>query len=68
LAGSGHSFAALLAECRMASARRLLADARFDGLTVAEIGRRVGLLDPSHFVRVFRRGTGLTPGASRQKR
>lgn len=68
LAGSGHSFASLLAECRMAAARRLLADARFDGLTVAEIGRRVGLLDPSHFVRVFRRGTGLTPGALRQRR
>ncbi len=68
LAGSGHSFAALLAECRIAAARRLLADARFDRLTVAEIGRRVGLLDPSHFVRVFRRGIGQTPGALRQRR
>ena len=68
LAGRGHSFAALLAECRIAAARRLLADARFDRLTIAEVGRRVGLLDPSHFVRVFRRGTGLTPGALRQRR
>jgi AraC family transcriptional regulator, positive regulator of tynA and feaB len=68
LAGSGHSFATLLAECRIATARRLLADARFDRLTVAEVGRRVGLLDASHFVRVFRRGTGLTPGALRQQR
>ncbi len=68
LAGSGHSFAALLAECRIATARRLLADARFDRLTIAEVGRRVGLLDPSHFVRVFRRGVGQTPGALRQRR
>ena len=68
LAGSGHSFAALLAECRIATARRLLADPRFDRLTVAEIGRRVGLLDASHFVRVFRRGVGETPGALRQRR
>lgn len=68
LAGSGHSFAALLAACRIATARRLLADARFDRLTVAEVGRRVGLVDPSHFVRVFRRGVGETPGALRQRR
>ena len=33
---------------------------------VAEIGRRVGLLDASHFVRLFRQHTGLTPGTSRR--
>lgn len=68
LAGSGQTFATLLAGQRCDAARRLLADARFDRLTVAEIGRRVGLLDPSHFVRVFRRHAGLTPGALRRLR
>jgi len=68
LAGSGTSFARQLADCRVEAARHLLADPRFDRLTVAEIGRRVGLLDPSHFVRVVRRHTGATPGALRLRR
>jgi AraC-like DNA-binding protein len=68
LAGSGHTFAALLAECRVDAARRMLCDPRFDRLSVGEIGRRVGLLDASHFVRVFRRCTGRTPAALRQQR
>lgn len=68
LAGSGHTFAQALMACRVDAARRLLADPRFDRLTVAEIGRRVGLLDPSHFVRVVRRLSGQTPGAWRARR
>lgn len=68
LAGSGLSFAPLLADCRVDAARRMLADPRFDRLTVAEVGRRVGLLDASHFVRVVRRHTGYTPGALRRQR
>ncbi|MEY2653274.1 MAG: hypothetical protein RLZZ524_301 [Pseudomonadota bacterium] len=68
LAAEGLTFASLLAECRVASARRMLGDARFDRLTVAEIGRRVGLTDASHFVRVMRRHTGRTPGEWRQAR
>jgi AraC-like DNA-binding protein len=68
LAGSGQTFAALLCECRVDAARRMLCDARFDRLSVGEIGRRVGLLDASHFVRLFRRCTGYTPGALRQRR
>jgi AraC family transcriptional regulator, positive regulator of tynA and feaB len=67
LAGGDQTFATLLAQCRIDSARRLLADPRFDRLTLAEIGRRVGLLDASHFVRVFRRHTGGTPGALRRR-
>jgi AraC family transcriptional regulator, positive regulator of tynA and feaB len=46
----------------------LLQDSRFDRLTVAEVGRRVGLLDASHFVRVFRRNVGSTPAVWRQGR
>jgi len=68
LAGAGQTFAQRLMACRMDAAHRLLADARFDRLTVGEIGRRVGLLDPSHFVRAFRRATGRTPGAVRRQR
>ncbi len=68
LAADGLTFAGLLAECRVGAARRLLSDARFDRLTVAEIGRRVGLADASHFVRVMRRHTGCTPGELRQQR
>jgi AraC family transcriptional activator of tynA and feaB len=68
LAAGGHTFAQQLMACRIDAARHLLADRRFDCLTVGEIGRRVGLLDPSHFVRAFRRATGRTPGALRTQR
>ena len=68
LAGRGATFAERLAACRVDAARRLLADPRFDRLTVAEIGRRVGLLDASHFVRLFRQHAGLTPGTWRRAR
>ena len=68
LAAGGQTFAQQLMACRMDAARRLLADARFDRLAVGEIGRRVGLLDPSHFVRAFRRAAGVTPGALRRQR
>ena len=68
LAGQGSTFAQQLAACRVDAARRLLGDTRFDRLMAAEIGRRVGLLDASHFVRLFRRHTGLTPGSWRRAR
>ncbi|HKX42766.1 MAG TPA: AraC family transcriptional regulator, partial [Burkholderiaceae bacterium] len=68
LMGSGPSFAQALMDQRMDSARRMLADSRFDRLTVAEIGRRVGLLDASHFVRQCRRQLGATPGMLRRSR
>lgn len=68
LASGAQTFAALLMQCRVERARQLLSDPRFDRLAVSEIGRRVGLLDASHFVRVFRRHEGLTPGAWRRER
>jgi AraC family transcriptional activator of tynA and feaB len=68
LAGSGTSFAQALMARRVAVAQRLLADARFDRLSIAEIGRRVGLLDASHFVRACRQRLGATPGALRRRR
>jgi AraC-like DNA-binding protein len=68
LAATGQGFAALLAQTRTAAAGRLLHDPRFDRLSSAEIGRRVGWSDASHFVRVFRRVAGCTPGVYRQRR
>lgn len=74
LAGGGNegcgegrtTFATALAGFRMQVARRMLADARFDRLSIAEIGFRVGLADASHFVRQCRRHLGATPGELRR--
>lgn len=68
LATGGSTFAQQLSECRMAVARRMLNDARFDALSIAEIGRRVGLADASHFVRQCRKHLGHTPGMLRRVR
>ena len=50
---------------RLAQGRELLTDST---LSVAEIAAAVGFADPSHFIRCFRRETGLTPGAYRQQK
>lgn len=51
------------------SARLLPGDAVLvDRLSVAEIGRRVGLRDASHFIRLCRRHLGATPGLLRRSR
>jgi len=68
LAGHGATFAKHLLHCRIDAASQMLSNRRFDRLTVAEIGRRVGLLDPSHFVRLFRMRTGHTPAVWRSQR
>jgi AraC family transcriptional regulator len=47
---------------RIARARRVLATPE---LSIAEISRLVGFRTPSHFTTVFRRVTGITPGAYR---
>ena len=70
-AGEGEgaiTFAGALAGFRMAAARRMLGDARFDRLGIAEIGFRVGLTDASHFVRQCRTHLGATPGELRRRR
>ncbi|HEX7864727.1 MAG TPA: helix-turn-helix domain-containing protein [Variovorax sp.] len=68
LGEGGTTFATALADFRMQVARRMLADARFDRLGIAEIGFRVGLADASHFVRLCRRHLGATPGELRRRR
>lgn len=65
LALEGETFGALLLQARTGTAKRMLESALFDRLTVAEIGKRAGFADPSHFCRVYRRLTGRSPGQVR---
>ncbi len=67
LSREGASFSARLHAERMGVADRLLRDGHFRALSVAEIGRRVGFSDPSHFVRRFRAEFGTTPAALRRR-
>lgn len=62
------TFAAALTGFRMQVARRMLGDARFDRLDIAEIGFRIGFTDASHFARQCRRHFGATPGTLRRQR
>lgn len=68
LAAGAWTFASRLMGHRMALAQRMLSCPRFDRLTTAEIGRRCGLLDPSHFARVCRRQLGASPAELRARR
>jgi AraC-like DNA-binding protein len=52
----------------MAAARRMLSEPRFDRIGISGIGLRVGLSDPSHFIRQCRKSLGMTPGAFRRQR
>ena len=49
-------------------ARRMLSEPRFDRISISGIGLRVGLSDPSHFIRQCRKSLGMTPGAFRRQR
>lgn len=60
-AAKGRTFAGALMQVRVDEAARMLIDRRFRQLTIAEIGRRCGFLDPSHFARQFRRLTNTGP-------
>lgn len=68
LAACGQTFGSLLMSARVTLATRLLESPLMSRLTIAEIGRRAGFCDPSHFTRVFRRHTGLTPAQLRHGR
>jgi AraC family transcriptional regulator, positive regulator of tynA and feaB len=54
-AAAGQTFAGVLMQARIDQAAGMLSDRRFGHLTIGEIGRRCGFLDPSHFARQFRR-------------
>jgi len=67
LVGTGTTFGRALLESRIATAKTLLQQARFDRLTVAEIGFRAGFSDPSHFARVCRQHLGASPQIVRRR-
>jgi AraC family transcriptional activator of tynA and feaB len=61
LAACGEAFGSMLIRARVDLAVRMLQSPLFDRLTTAEIGRRAGFSDASHFVKVLRSRIGQTP-------
>ncbi|TAG02475.1 MAG: helix-turn-helix domain-containing protein [Burkholderiales bacterium] len=55
------TFADTLRQKRLAAAREMLANPRLDHVQVAEIGRRSGFADASHFSKQFARDAGMSP-------
>lgn len=68
LAAYGETFGRKLIEARVEVAARMLGSRLFDRLTIAEVGRRAGFVDPSHFARMCRAHLGHTPAVLRQAR
>ena len=68
LAACGETFGTTLIRARVDLAVRMLQSPLFDRVTTAEIGRRAGFSDASHFSRVLRRHTGQTPLQMRRAR
>jgi AraC family transcriptional activator of tynA and feaB len=68
LAAHGETFGKTLIDARLAMACRMLQSRSFDRVTIAEIGKRAGFLDPSHFARVCRVRFGRTPSDLRRNR
>lgn len=65
LGACGQTFGGLLMTARTALATRMLESPLMARLTIAEIGRRCGFSDPSHFTRMLRTHTGMTPAQMR---
>jgi len=61
LAANGATFGGILIAARIAVAARMLESKLFKRVTTAEIGRRAGFTDPSHFSRAFACAMGRTP-------
>lgn len=68
LAACGETFGAMLIRARVDVAARMLQSPLFDRVTAAEIGRRAGFSDASHFTKVLRRHGGQTPLQIRRAR
>lgn len=60
----GVSFHSYVTKVRIDEAKRLLVES---SMTVRKIGEKVGYLNLSHFIRVFRESEGCTPGIYRKK-
>jgi AraC-like DNA-binding protein len=61
LAANGRTFGDTLMAARVGVAMRMLTSQLCKRLTTAEIGRRAGFSDASHFARVIRRRVGTSP-------
>ena len=68
LAAYGETFGRKLIEARIEVGARMLESRLYDRLTIAEIGRRAGFADPSHFARMCRAHLGHTPAVLRRTR
>lgn len=66
-ASENRTFAGTLMAMRIAEGSRMLADPRFARVTIGEIARRCGFIDPSHFTRQIRRAHGVSAKALRPK-
>ena len=64
-ASEKRTFAGSLLAMRLEEGGRMLSDTRFKRVTVGEIARRCGFMDPSHFARQFRRLRGVGPSEFR---
>lgn len=65
MAAHQQTFAQVLLAERLQRARDMLQNPRLAHVSAAEVGRRVGLQDPSHFSRLCRRWLGMGPKALR---
>ena len=63
---TGRTMRRYMDQVRIEAAQRLLADAD-PRRTVKEVAYQLGFTDPQHFSRVFRRVTGESPSAARQR-
>jgi AraC-like DNA-binding protein len=68
LAATCETFGSMLIGARVDLATRMLQSPLFDRVTTAEVGRRAGFSDASHFVKVLRSRTGRTPLEMRRGR
>jgi AraC-like DNA-binding protein len=68
LATCSETFGATLMASRIELATRMLQSPLFRRLSTAEIGRRAGFLDASHFSRAFRKRVGRSPSQVRENR
>jgi AraC family transcriptional regulator, positive regulator of tynA and feaB len=66
LAAAGQTFGTQLIDARVHIAQRMLGSPLLARVTTAEIGRRAGFANASHFARVLRKRTGHTPLQLRQ--
>ncbi|QNK01324.1 helix-turn-helix transcriptional regulator [Dyella telluris] len=66
LAKSEDTFGGLLMESRIHLAERMLGSPNFRHVSVAEIGKRAGFKDPSHFTKVFRRLRSVSPAEAQR--